>query len=172
MLQVLKEKFPITYDDKVCPSCGEGMTLRENSTTFWEKQKERYAYHCNNTNCLHKIALLKEELDILRVEQSLLRWEMDLETIEHDIIAQYELKELLTCLKKTFQYLRKGKGNLPAKEFFIQELRNPGGQKKFAWQWKMLVVPLVVLAITIGTISFFGPVFNTMMEASILSIPR
>lgn len=155
---------------KLCPLCEEKMALRENTTTFWEKQKERYAYYCSNSNCLHKIPVTQKEIEILRLEESLLKWEIDLDTIEQHILEKYQLKALLHCLKKTLEYLRKGDGSLSAKEFFLQELENPGKQKKRRLQLKIAIIPTLLLLLTLGAIALFGSPFHNMMEASLLSL--
>ena len=146
------------------------MTVREHTTAFWEKQKERYGYYCSNSNCLHKIPLARDDIDVLRVQQSLLKWEIDLDTVEQEILEKYELKELIKCLRNTVQYLRNNEGDLTAKEHFLQELRHPGGQKKLPWKWRTILVPVVLLAITLGTLTLIAPHMGNMMEASILSL--
>lgn len=170
MTQLTRDAIETFSETKECPQCGQLMMVRENTTTFWEKQKERYGYYCSNSNCLHKVPLRRDDIDIIRVEQSLLKWEIDLETIEQEILEKYELKELLRCLRNTVKYLRNGEGNLTAKEHFLQELRNPGGPKKMPWKWRAVLIPVLFLVATISTITLLAPYIGTMMEASILSL--
>lgn len=160
----------VSKKTKVCPQCGQSMTTRENATTFWENKKGRYAFYCGNSNCLHKIPLLQEEIDMMRIEQSLLKWEIDIDTIGHDVLDEYEINSLLKSLKKTIRYLRDENGTLTAKEYFLQELRNPGGKKNHPWKWRTLVMPVLLLMLTLGTISIWGPSIGNMMEANILSL--
>jgi len=162
----------VSKKGKVCPLCGHTMTTRENATTFWENKKGRYAYYCENSNCLHKIPLLQAEIDMLRLEQSLLKWEIDIDTIGPDVFDQYELNDLLKSLKKTIRYLRDENGTLTAKEYFLQELNNPGGKKSHPWKWRTLVMPVALLLLTLGTIGLWGSDIGDMMQASILSILR
>ncbi|MBI4835872.1 MAG: hypothetical protein HY817_01290 [Candidatus Abawacabacteria bacterium] len=153
-----------------CPRCGNTMSVRENTTTFWEKQKERYAYYCSNTNCMHKEPLRKEDIDLMRIEQSLIKWEIDLETIEQEILEKYEIKELLRCLRKTLHYLRKGSGHLSAKDYFFQELTNPGQSKRLPFRFKYMVIPMLLMAATIISISWLAPQLGSMLDASLLSL--
>lgn len=170
MVTLATDTPKVGHKHKACPLCGGDMSTRENSTTFWEKKKGSYSHHCSNTNCLHKIPLNQEEIDILKIEQSLLKWEIDLETIEQQLLDEYELSELLKSLRKTVRYLRSENGTLTAKEYFMQELKHPGGKKKHPWKWQKLAIPVALLLLTLGTITLLGPSIGTMMQANILTL--
>ncbi len=169
MLIAINNSLEEISETRHCPRCDSNMSVRENTTTFWEKQRERYSYYCSNSNCLHKISLTRKEVDLLKIEQTLLKWELDIETIEQEILDKYELRELMQCLKKTLSYIREGKSKFTPKEFFLRQLRSMDRspmQKNFITNF----IPLAALGITLVVLSLFGPKIGELLKAAILSV--
>ncbi len=169
MLITINNSLEEVSETRRCPRCGSTMAVRENTTTFWEKQKERYSYCCSNSNCLHKIALTRKEVDLLKIEQTLLKWELDIETIEQDILEKYELRELMDCLKKTLAYIREGQSKLSPKDYFLHQLRSMN-KSPIQFSLASSLVPMAALAITLIVLSLLGPKIGELLKATILSV--
>ena len=157
--------------EKQCPNCGALMLIRENSVTFWEKAADKAAFRCSNTNCLHKITLNNKEAELLALEQQLGQWELSLESLSKENAEEYELQELIHCLRKTMRYLQhQPNQNLSAKGFFLQELRKQNHTPHNVQQLLSTIIPLAALGLTLIALILLGPKVGELLKASLLSL--
>lgn len=153
---------------KQCPNCGAFMLIRENSITFWEKSADKPAYRCSNTNCLHKITLDDDEAELYVLEQRLADWAISKEHAE-----EYELQELMQCLRKTLRHLQSTQNpTTSAKSYFLQELKKQGRTQLNIQQLLGTIIPLVALGLTLIAIILLGPKVGELLKASLLSLPH
>lgn len=158
---------------KQCPNCGALMLIRENSITFWEKSADKPAYRCSNTNCLHKITLSNNEAESYVLEQRLAEWELSLASIRRENAEEYELQELMQCLRKTLSYMQHSQeSNLSAKSYFLQELSRQNRRKPNTQQLLSTVIPLAALGLTLIALILLGPKVGELLKASLLSLPH
>lgn len=151
---------------KQCPNCGAFMLIRENSITFWEKSADKPAYRCSNTNCLHKITLDDDEAELYVLEQRLADWAISKEHAE-----EYELQELMQCLRKTMRHLQNNQNTATsAKSYFLQELRKQNRPKLNTQQLLGTIIPLAALGLTLIAIILLGPKVGELLKASLLSL--
>lgn len=153
---------------KQCPNCGAFMLIRENSITFWEKSADKPAYRCSNTNCLHKITLDDDEAELYVLEQRLADWSISKEHAE-----EYELQELMQCLRKTLRHLQSSQSpTMSAKSYFLQELKKQGSTKLNIQQLLGTIIPLAALGLTLIAVILLGPKVGELLKASLLSLPH
>lgn len=169
MLIAINNSLEEVSETRRCPRCGSTMSVRENTTTFWEKQRERYSYYCVDSNCLHMIPLTRKEVDLLKIENTLLKWELDIDTIEQEILDKYELRELMQCLKKTLSYIREGKSKFSPKEYFLRELRNMD-KSPMKVSFISNFIPLAALGVTLIVLSLLGPQIGELLKAALLAV--
>lgn len=147
------------------------MLIRENTVTFWEKLAEKPIYRCSNTNCLHKVSLTNKEAELYALEQRLAEWELSLESLSKEHAAEYELQELMHCLRKTMRYLQHNQSpSVSAKSFFLQELRRQNKQKPNAQQLLGTIIPLAALGLTLIALILLGPKVGELLKANFFSL--
>lgn len=158
---------------KQCPSCGALMLIRENSITFWEKSTDKPAYRCSNNNCLHQILLSDKEAESYVLEQRLAEWELSLDSIGIENAEEYELHELMQCLRKTMSYMQHNEvPHLSAKGYFLHELSRQNKRKPNTQQILSTIIPLAALGLTLIALILLGPKVGELLKASLLSLPH
>lgn len=149
------------------------MEIRENSITFWEKTADKPAYRCSNNNCLRQILLSDKEAESYVLEQRLAEWELNLDSIGGENTEEYELQELMQCLRKTMSYMQHNDApHLSAKGYFLQELSRKNKRKPNAQQVLSTVIPLAALGLTLIALILLGPKVGELLKASLLSLPH
>ncbi|MBP6085532.1 hypothetical protein KA517_04840 [Candidatus Gracilibacteria bacterium] len=167
----LGDLLPPQTNDKKCPECGELMNLRTNVATFWEKNKEKQAFFCTNSNCLHKIELTVEDLNLLVLEKNLTEWELSLDSLDADILERHQLQDLIRAMRKTLHHTRKGADDgINPKQYFLGQLKKQHKPTSIAGHILGTAVPLLALAITLTVLVLLGPKIGELLKASVLTL--